>query len=68
MYAGQIMEERSTESLFASPQHPYTAALLAARPSEATAGGLRPFRAWCRANTTGRADACSVRAAPMRRR
>jgi dipeptide transport system ATP-binding protein len=32
MYAGQVMEERSTESLFASPQHPYTAALLAARP------------------------------------
>ena len=38
MYAGQIMEERSTESLFASPQHPYTAALLAARP-EASDGG-----------------------------
>jgi dipeptide transport system ATP-binding protein len=32
MYAGQIMEERSTASLFAAPQHPYTAALLAARP------------------------------------
>src|ERR1043166_813466 len=38
MYAGQIMEERSTESLFAAPQHPYTAALLAARP-EASEGG-----------------------------
>src|ERR1700750_1131719 len=38
MYAGQIMEERGTESLFASPQHPYTAALLAARP-EASDGG-----------------------------
>jgi dipeptide transport system ATP-binding protein len=38
MYAGQIMEERATESLFASPQHPYTAALLAARP-EASDGG-----------------------------
>src|SRR5437764_2595146 len=38
MYAGQIMEERSTQSLFASPQHPYTAALLAARP-EASDGG-----------------------------
>ncbi len=25
MYAGQIVEERDTESLFASPQHPYTA-------------------------------------------
>src|SRR5499427_2350161 len=38
MYAGQIMEERSTTSLFAAPQHPYTAALLAARP-EASDGG-----------------------------
>lgn len=38
MYAGQIMEQRPTQSLFGSPQHPYTAALLAARP-EASAGG-----------------------------
>jgi len=38
MYAGQIMEERSTEVLFAAPQHPYTTALLAARP-EASDGG-----------------------------
>jgi dipeptide transport system ATP-binding protein len=38
MYAGQIMEQRATQSLFASPQHPYTAALLAARP-EASDGG-----------------------------
>ncbi len=38
MYAGQIMEERRTQSLFAAPQHPYTAALLAARP-EASDGG-----------------------------
>jgi len=32
MYAGQIMEERSSHALFASPQHPYTEALLAAMP------------------------------------
>ncbi|MGJ4951916.1 ABC transporter ATP-binding protein [Bradyrhizobium sp. HKCCYLS20291] len=32
MYAGQIMEQRPTDSLLAAPQHPYTAALLAARP------------------------------------
>ena len=39
MYSGQIMEERATADLFASPQHPYTAALLAARPE--THGGER---------------------------
>ena len=32
MYAGQIMEERSAEELFATPQHPYTQALMAALP------------------------------------
>jgi dipeptide transport system ATP-binding protein len=32
MYAGQVMEEQSAASLFAAPQHPYTAALLAALP------------------------------------
>jgi dipeptide transport system ATP-binding protein len=32
MYAGQIVEERDTAGLFAAPQHPYTAALLAAHP------------------------------------
>jgi dipeptide transport system ATP-binding protein len=32
MYCGQVMEERAAADLFASPQHPYTAALLAARP------------------------------------
>ena len=32
MYAGQIMEERSATALFATPQHPYTEALMAALP------------------------------------
>src|SRR3954467_116741 len=40
MYAGQIMEQRSTQSLFAAPQHPYTAALLAARPEASNGGRL----------------------------
>jgi len=31
-YAGQIMEERSAQAIFAAPQHPYTEALLAAMP------------------------------------
>ena len=32
MYAGQVVEERLADDLFALPQHPYTAALLAAMP------------------------------------
>jgi dipeptide transport system ATP-binding protein len=40
MYAGQIVEDRGTAALFASPQHPYTAALLAARPGLAGSGPL----------------------------
>jgi dipeptide transport system ATP-binding protein len=32
MYAGQVLEERDAQGLFAEPQHPYTAALLAAMP------------------------------------
>jgi dipeptide transport system ATP-binding protein len=32
MYAGQIVEERAAAALFEAPQHPYTAALLAAMP------------------------------------
>jgi dipeptide transport system ATP-binding protein len=40
MYAGQIMEERAASDLFASPQHPYTAALLAALPERSDGGRL----------------------------
>jgi len=32
MYAGRIVEEAPAEELFARPAHPYTAALMAARP------------------------------------
>jgi dipeptide transport system ATP-binding protein len=32
MYAGQVVEEQDVASLFAKPEHPYTAALLAALP------------------------------------
>jgi len=32
MYSGQVMEQNDTHRLFADPQHPYTAALMAARP------------------------------------
>jgi len=40
MYAGQIVEDRSTAALFRAPQHPYTAALLAARPEHGASGRL----------------------------
>jgi dipeptide transport system ATP-binding protein len=40
MYAGQIVEERDTAGLFAAPQHPYTTALLAARPEHSESGRL----------------------------
>ena len=38
MYAGQVMEERAADRIFASPQHPYTAALLSAMPERHRAG------------------------------
>jgi len=38
MYAGQVMEERDADDLFAGVQHPYTAALLAAMPERHTGG------------------------------
>jgi dipeptide transport system ATP-binding protein len=39
MYAGQIVEEREADALFDAPEHPYTAALLAAMPERGTIGG-----------------------------
>ena len=41
MYAGQVLEERAADALFARPEHPYTAALLAAMPERST-GAQRP--------------------------
>jgi len=35
MYAGELVEERSVDRLFASPRHPYTSALLEALPERA---------------------------------
>jgi dipeptide transport system ATP-binding protein len=40
MYAGQVMEEQQADMLFSAPQHPYTAALLAALPERAHGGRL----------------------------
>ena len=39
MYAGQVVEERAVDALFAAPQHPYTEALLAALPERSPADG-----------------------------
>ena len=41
-YAGQKVEEQPVIDLFADPHHPYTAALLAALPERAVAGGRLP--------------------------
>jgi oligopeptide/dipeptide ABC transporter ATP-binding protein len=43
MYAGRIVEDASTRHIFASPQHPYTAALLASLPGPG-AGHRVPLR------------------------
>ncbi|MBA2953818.1 ATP-binding cassette domain-containing protein [Nocardioides sp. MAH-18] len=44
MYAGQVVEHASAKELFASPQHPYTAGLLASTPSlEVVQERLRPI-------------------------
>ena len=40
MYAGQVVEERDADRLFAAPEHPYTAALLAAMPERNVGGRL----------------------------
>jgi dipeptide transport system ATP-binding protein len=41
-YAGQKVEEQGVIDLFTDPHHPYTAALLAALPERAMAGGRLP--------------------------
>jgi dipeptide transport system ATP-binding protein len=41
-YAGQKVEEQPVVDLFTDPHHPYTAALLAALPERAVAGGRLP--------------------------
>jgi len=38
MYAGQVMDERDADALFAAPQHPYAGALLAAMPERHEGG------------------------------
>ncbi|QCQ17593.1 dipeptide/oligopeptide/nickel ABC transporter permease/ATP-binding protein [Microbacterium sp. RG1] len=42
MYAGQIVEEASVESLVSAPRHPYSKALLESNPSEVEVGVRLP--------------------------
>jgi dipeptide transport system ATP-binding protein len=39
MYAGQLMEERPAQELFATPRHPYTEALMASMPERSSGTG-----------------------------
>jgi peptide/nickel transport system ATP-binding protein len=41
MYAGRIVESATTADLFATPRHPYTRGLMAARPQLASGGARR---------------------------
>ena len=41
MYLGQIVEQGTTDEVFAPPYHPYTEALLSAVPIADTAGHAR---------------------------
>ena len=43
MYAGEIVETASAPELFAAPQHPYTAAMLASLPGLHPGESLRPI-------------------------
>lgn len=43
MYAGQVMEQAPSKEFFASPDHQYTRALLAALPERATHSGERLY-------------------------
>jgi peptide/nickel transport system ATP-binding protein len=42
MYQGKIVEEGTVQQIFADPQHPYTKALLACRPTMNTQGTVLP--------------------------
>ena len=69
MYLGRVVELAETETLFASPAHPYTQALLAAAPvldPTHRSTHRRPSAASCRARSPSRPAARSTRAARTR--
>jgi oligopeptide/dipeptide ABC transporter ATP-binding protein len=78
MYAGQVVEQSPTAELFATPKHPYTAALLASSPgisgtanAQALIAGHVPqaghFPEGCRFHPrcTFAVDACRTEMVPM---
>jgi len=78
MYAGEVVEEALIEPIFASPQHPYTAALLAANPhgtgdvrrlptipGSVPPPGKRPIGCCFQDRCTVVSDDCRVKAVPL---
>lgn len=64
MYAGQVVEEADVDTLFESPQHPYTQGLLASLPQLAgNRSGWSRYPARCRVRSRCRRAAASRRAA-----
>jgi dipeptide transport system ATP-binding protein len=57
-YAGQKVEEQGVVDLFTDPHHPYTAALLAALPERAVAGGRLPSIAGVVPGHSDRPEGC----------
>jgi oligopeptide/dipeptide ABC transporter ATP-binding protein len=59
MYAGRIVEEAQTATLFSRPSHPYTRALLASLPDRAAKGALESIDGLPPRLDQGPFDACT---------
>jgi dipeptide transport system ATP-binding protein len=58
MYAGQMVEEQTTDALFATPHHPYTEALLSALPERALGASRLPTIPGTVPGISDRPDGC----------